>query len=139
MFQRHIGLIAAVLASIVFAGSAYGQSVNVNFQPAGSETPEGYLADTGVVFADQGNGFSYGWDSDITANTRDRGADDDQRYDTLNHVQKAEPPAVWDNRPGKRYLRDPSCLWRSEQYRSDQHDGRRRHHPGRSGWPGQLR
>ena len=80
MFQRHIGLIVAVLASIVFAGSAYGQSINVNFQLAGGDVPEGYLSDTGVVFADQGNGFSYGWDRDITADTRDRGSDDDQRY-----------------------------------------------------------
>ncbi len=96
MSQNRIWLIMAILATILLTGSAYGQSVNINFQPAGSEIPDGYLADTGVVFADQGNGFSYGWDRDITADTRDRGSNDDQRYDTLVHLQKATPPAVWE-------------------------------------------
>ena len=36
-------------------------SLHVNFQPTGAAVPAGYLADTGAVFADRGNGFSYGW------------------------------------------------------------------------------
>jgi len=96
MFGRFTWLITLLMVLAIWAGPTYGQSVKINFQPAASETPEGYLADTGVVFGDQGNGFSYGWDSDISADMRDRGADDDQRYDTLTHLQKATTPAVWE-------------------------------------------
>src|SRR5687767_5774400 len=61
----------------------------VNFQPASAAVPGGYVADTGAVFADRGNGFSYGWDANNAAQTRDRnnGASPDQRYDTLIHTQ----------------------------------------------------
>jgi hypothetical protein len=61
--------------------------------------PAGYLADTGAVFGDRGNGFSYGWTQDNSANTRDRDAANspDQRYDTLIHMQKPEyPNAIWE-------------------------------------------
>jgi len=74
-------------------------SVKINFQPAGSAIPGGYLADTGAVFADRGNGFSYGWNADNAAQTRDRNAANspDQRYDTLVHLQKpANPDARWE-------------------------------------------
>jgi hypothetical protein len=74
-------------------------SVKVNFQPAGSAMPSGYLADTGAVFGDRGNGFSYGWNADNSAQTRDRNASSspDQRYDTLTHMQKpAVPNATWE-------------------------------------------
>jgi outer membrane protein assembly factor BamB len=74
-------------------------SVKINFQPAGAPVPSGYFADAGAVFADRGNGFSYGWDVDNSAQTRDRNATNspDQRYDTLIHLQKPENPnARWD-------------------------------------------
>ncbi len=63
---------------------------HINFQPAGVPIPSGYFADTGLVFGDRGNGFSYGWDLDNTAWTRDRDSSlsPDQRYDTLDHFQK---------------------------------------------------
>ncbi|MEO6436719.1 MAG: Ig-like domain-containing protein, partial [Tepidisphaeraceae bacterium] len=62
----------------------------INFQPAGSPVPAGYLADAGLVFADRGNGFSYGWDAANTAGLRDResASSPDQRYDTLAHTQQ---------------------------------------------------
>ena len=65
-------------------------ALQINFQPAGAPVPEGYLADTGAVFGDRGNGFSYGWDVSNTANARDRNnaASPDQRYDTFNHMQR---------------------------------------------------
>jgi hypothetical protein len=65
----------------------------------GVEVPEGYQPDYGYVFADQGNGFSYGWDADNTANARNRdnAASPDQRYDTFNHLQKALPAGrIWE-------------------------------------------
>ncbi len=51
--------------------------------------PSGYLADAGSSFGSRGNGYSYGWSSSNTSNTRDRNSSRsaDQRYDTLNHMQ----------------------------------------------------
>jgi hypothetical protein len=98
MCKRCIWLIVSVLVLAVFAGLVQGQTVYVNFQQPASETPEGYLPDGGAVFADRGNGWSYGWDRDIAGDARDRGnaSAPDQRWDTLNHIQKASPPAVWE-------------------------------------------
>ncbi|MFZ4766652.1 MAG: PA14 domain-containing protein, partial [Roseimicrobium sp.] len=69
--------------------------LHINFQPAGAPVPEGYLADTGAVFSNRGNGFTYGWDVDNSAFARDRNsaASPDQRYDTLNHLKHADAPA----------------------------------------------
>ncbi|MEO5821257.1 MAG: PQQ-dependent sugar dehydrogenase [Vicinamibacteraceae bacterium] len=74
-------------------------AILVNFQPAASPVPAGYLADGGLVYASRGNGQSYGWTIDNTAQTRDRNASNspDQRYDTLTHFQKpANPDAIWE-------------------------------------------
>jgi N-acetylneuraminic acid mutarotase len=64
--------------------------VSVNFGPLGSETPAGMVGDSGSVFADRGNGYSYGWNADNSASTRERNSalSLDQRYDTLIHLQK---------------------------------------------------
>ena len=64
--------------------------IRINFQPAGSAVPSGYMVDSGAAYGSRGNGFSYGWNATNTANTRDRNASNspDQRYDTLNHMQK---------------------------------------------------
>lgn len=73
-------------------------AVRVNFQPAGAPVPDGYLADSGEVFGDRGNGYSYGWNAPTTV-TRDRNSANspDQRHDTLNHLQNAvNPDAVWE-------------------------------------------
>jgi len=63
--------------------------LHINFQPSGKWIPSGYLPDYGEVYADRGNGNSYGWDIDITADMRDRDAITDQKWDTLAHMQKA--------------------------------------------------
>ncbi|SES39254.1 Carbohydrate binding module (family 6) [Tranquillimonas rosea] len=52
----------------------FEEVARINFQPpedqtaqglpAGYETPEGYLADTGAAYGDRGNGLSYGWVSE---------------------------------------------------------------------------
>jgi hypothetical protein len=61
--------------------------------------PTGYLADTGPVYGNRGNGQTYGWSADNSAQTRDRNAANspDQRYDALTHLQKpANPNGVWE-------------------------------------------
>jgi hypothetical protein len=73
-------------------------AAKINFQPAASPAPTGYLVDSGAVFGNRGNGHSYGWNA-ATNETRDRNlaSSPDQRYDTLNHMQKASNPnASWE-------------------------------------------
>ena len=73
--------------------------VSVNFQTAATITPEGYLADNGDVYGDRGNGQTYGWDVDNTANARQRNSANapDVRFDTFNHMQKPQPAGtVWE-------------------------------------------
>jgi hypothetical protein len=89
---------AIVPTGRLFAASA-PTAIRINFQPGGTPVPAGYLADTGLVFAARGNGQSYGWNADNSAQTRDRNATNsaDQRYDTLTHLQKpAVPDAIWE-------------------------------------------
>jgi len=61
--------------------------LKINFQPANAPQVNGYLVDSGEAFANRGNGATYGWNA-VNSNTRDRNADSDQRWDTLNHLQK---------------------------------------------------
>ena len=35
--------------------------VSIDFQPASAPTPAGYIADTGALYGDRGNGYTYGW------------------------------------------------------------------------------
>ncbi|WP_027342709.1 HAF repeat-containing protein [Hamadaea tsunoensis] len=88
---RHNGAYHAFLLTPLFHAS-------VNFQPAGSTVPTGYAKDTGAVYANRGNGLSYGWSVDNTANTRDRDAANspDQRYDTLNHAARPTNANFWE-------------------------------------------
>jgi N-acetylneuraminic acid mutarotase len=74
-----------------------GFSVAVNFQPASSVVPDGYIVDSGLVYGDRGNGLSYGWNANNTANTRDRDSSlsKDQRYDTFDHMQKNGSNMQW--------------------------------------------
>jgi hypothetical protein len=44
-------------------------SIAVNFQTSSTSTPSGYLPDTGATYANRGNGYSYGWNADNSANT----------------------------------------------------------------------
>lgn len=64
--------------------------IRVNFQPASSPVPGGYLVDSGAAFGSRGSGFSYGWNA-TNNHTRERNSSrsPDQRYDTLNHMQKS--------------------------------------------------
>src|SRR3954467_15985967 len=59
-----------------------GFAAQVNFGPAPtamSPVPDGYVQDSGAVYADRGNGLTYGWNADDSANTRDRQTLPDQR------------------------------------------------------------
>jgi len=70
----------------------------VNFQPAASPLPSGYLMDGGYAYGDRGNGFTYGWNTNNTGFARDRNStrSPDQRYDTLNHMQKPGGARLWE-------------------------------------------
>ena len=73
--------------------------IRINFQTASAPVPVGYLPDGGRVFAARGNGQSYGWNADNTAQMRDRNAANspDQRYDTLAYMQRpGNPDASWE-------------------------------------------
>ena len=72
--------------------------VKINFQPGSAPVPDGYLVDSGEEFGDWGNGYSYGWDENNEfSRDRDSSGSPDQRYDTLNHMQKPEnPDATWE-------------------------------------------
>ena len=41
--------------------------IMINFQPPTMIVPEGYLKDSGALFGDRGNGYSYGWSCDLEA------------------------------------------------------------------------
>ncbi len=74
-------------------------AILINFQPASSAIPSGYLADTGLAYGNRGNGRTYGWNATITAQTRARGSSrsPDQRYDTFTFMQRSPyPDAVWE-------------------------------------------
>ena len=88
--------------------------IGINFQPGGAASPEGYFADIGAAYnANRG----YGWVTqaslgqatptpiDISPNARDRNAVNDQRLDTLLHMQypsrvnsasAVKTPAAWE-------------------------------------------
>ena len=74
--------------------------IKINFQPAASPVPAGYLVDGGAAFGNRGNGQSYGWNVDNAVNARDRNSTatpgGDQRYDTLNHMQKTPGATTWE-------------------------------------------
>jgi regulation of enolase protein 1 (concanavalin A-like superfamily) len=85
-----------------FANVAAGTvNVKINFQDSTSEGFAGYLADKSEVFGDRGNGYSYGWNIDNTANARNRNNADktlapDERYDSFTHMQKPGGPYIWE-------------------------------------------
>ncbi|UCG59327.1 MAG: hypothetical protein JSU70_07410 [Phycisphaerales bacterium] len=89
MCRKLTYLVSFALAMGLAADAASGQEpVKINFQDEGYDIPEGYLPDYGQVFGDRGNGYIYGWDSDITGSAHDRaGTHPEQRYDTNIEMQ----------------------------------------------------
>ena len=86
-----------VLGLALTSGIADASEIKVNFQSGGAPIPDGYLPDYGEIFEDRGNGWSYGWDQDLKSDARDRNSGNapDQRYDTINHLQKGAP-GIWE-------------------------------------------
>jgi fibronectin type 3 domain-containing protein len=85
--------------SNVLSATTPAWGINVNFANRNFTTViPGYLTDYGDVFVDQGNGFTYGWLEDNTANARyqNSGISPDGRYDTFNHLQKNGADMVWE-------------------------------------------
>lgn len=72
-------------------------SAHVNFQPINAPVPSGYVVDFGAAYGQRGNELTYGWNVDNRAATRDRNSpvSQDQRYDTLTHLQK-DGNHVWE-------------------------------------------
>jgi hypothetical protein len=64
--------------------------IRFTFQPAGVAVPAGWLADSGAVYATRG-GQDYGWDADISGDTRKRNLNPDPVLDSLVHVAKGTP------------------------------------------------
>lgn len=73
-------------------------AAKVNFQNSSANLFTGYLPDSGLIYGNRGNGFSYGWDVDNTANARQRNSASsfDARYDTFNHMQKPGGGITWE-------------------------------------------
>ena len=62
--------------------------IQINFQKTSTTaTPSGYLKDDGNAYGDKGNGYSYGWNTNLTANNRERMVADDKRFDTFMQMQ----------------------------------------------------
>jgi Bacterial Ig-like domain len=67
------------------------QPIKINFQPATAPGVIGYEIDSGELFGARANNKFFGWDVNLTADTRDRNnslSNGDQRLDTLILTQK---------------------------------------------------
>jgi N-acetylneuraminic acid mutarotase len=75
--------------------------VSVNFQPAKVPTPAGYMADTGALYGDRGNGYTYGWTGKLPAVTRQQNAAKPDRngpdltYDTFAILNPSGRGSQW--------------------------------------------
>lgn len=65
-------------------------SAAINFQPASTSVPAGFVADIGQTYASR-NGLTYGWDVDNRSAARDRGASStrDRSTSTLLHFNSS--------------------------------------------------
>ncbi|MEO2048890.1 MAG: PQQ-dependent sugar dehydrogenase [Pirellulales bacterium] len=67
-----------------------GDTILINFQLTGAPQPTRYLADSGDVFGARSEGLFYGWSSNHTDVSRERGLHADQRLDTLIHFHQGQ-------------------------------------------------
>jgi uncharacterized delta-60 repeat protein len=73
--------------------------LKINFQAAGQVLPgNGYVVDLGGIYANQGNGLVYGWDTDNTANARNRTNKGVPLFinNSFNHLQKNGANRKWE-------------------------------------------
>ena len=90
---------ASTPKAVVPSTRLYSQAIRINFQTGSAPVPAGYLPDAGLAFASRGNGQTYGWKANNTAQMRDRNASNspDQRYDTLAYMRRpGNPDATWE-------------------------------------------
>ena len=90
---------ASTPKAVVPSTRLYSQAIRINFQTGSAPVPAGYLPDAGLAFASRGNGHTYGWKANNTAQMRDRNASNspDQRYDTLAYMRRpGNPDATWE-------------------------------------------
>ena len=77
-------------------------AAQINFQPFGATVPSGYVADTGALFGDQGNGLTYGWNSPKPAQVVGRrvqsqpAGTDAPRYDTFAVMHAKGRGSLWE-------------------------------------------
>jgi hypothetical protein len=97
LLWSHTSIPKAIVPSTrLYPAAAVLTTIRINFQTASAPVPAGY---GGLVYAARGNGQTYGWNADNSAQTRDRNStlSADQTYDTLAHLQKpANPNATWE-------------------------------------------
>jgi fibronectin type 3 domain-containing protein len=74
-------------------------SAHINFSNTLSQTPAGYVTDTGKAFGARGNGLTFGWNADNSANARNRNASNspDELHDSFALMEAASNPhAFWE-------------------------------------------
>lgn len=65
-------------------------AAKINFRPAGTAVPTGFLVDSGAAFGQQSGGYNYGWESNLATGcvvVRNAGCSQDLRYDSLCQMQ----------------------------------------------------
>ena len=67
-----------------------GVDLKINFQNILSPTPSGFLIDNGLLLAERGNGWTYGWNVLSTDALRERGVDSALEKDTVMHLWSAD-------------------------------------------------
>ena len=60
------GQTATASRAVTITGSGVF-AARINFQPATAPVPFGFVPDTGAVYADRGNGYTYGWNTPNTS------------------------------------------------------------------------
>ncbi len=89
---------SATGSATVQVSASAGFSAHINFTADPATVPAGYVDDIGLAYAARGNGLTFGWNADNTANARDRDvpSSPDERYDTFLHLQKpSDPNTYW--------------------------------------------
>ncbi len=71
-------------------------SLAINFQEGLDGAPAGVLVDDGSAYGDRGNGYTYGWNADNTANSRIRSGSENYLYRSLNHMELNGSSYFWE-------------------------------------------
>ncbi len=80
-------------------GSSPTINIKINFQPSSAPAVTNYAIDSGLTFGPRSNGYSYGWNYDLSSDVRDRNSSQsaNQLYDTMILPQKdLSKPSKWE-------------------------------------------